>query len=384
MLDSLALPPRDTDQGHRAATQLELLFDLVSVIAIASAAVGLHHGIAHAHYAEAILKFSFAFFSICWAWMNYSWFASAYDNGSAFFKINTLVIMFGSLVFAAGLPRFFETNDLTLGYIGYGIMRFGMVIFWLLAAQGHPERRKTALQYAIGISAAQVYWVLVIVFAHELGAIYGGLLFLGLLIELSIPYFAEADQRTPWHREHIIERYGLLNIIVLGELLLAASLAIGQTADLDHFNPAFLTVGASAFIVCCCMWWIYFIDIEVLDTDVKTRTFTWGYGHFLIFGSGAAVGAGFAVLVDVIAHKAHTTMHVGVMAVGLPLALYLLAVWLTRDRFRRSGAHGLVLPVAAAVVAALSLLGGNLVLITGAIVVTTIAHHLTHREAAQG
>ena len=37
---------RNTDQAHRVSTPLELLFDLVTVIAIASAAAGLHHAIA--------------------------------------------------------------------------------------------------------------------------------------------------------------------------------------------------------------------------------------------------------------------------------------------------------------------------------------------------
>jgi len=43
---------RSRDDEHRAATELELLFDLVFVIAIALAAVGLHHAIAETHYAD--------------------------------------------------------------------------------------------------------------------------------------------------------------------------------------------------------------------------------------------------------------------------------------------------------------------------------------------
>jgi low temperature requirement protein LtrA len=36
-----SLPARDSEERHRAATQLELLFDLVSVIAIAAVTAGL-------------------------------------------------------------------------------------------------------------------------------------------------------------------------------------------------------------------------------------------------------------------------------------------------------------------------------------------------------
>ena len=41
---------RERTDTHRAATELELLFDLVFVVAIALAAVGLHHATVEAHW----------------------------------------------------------------------------------------------------------------------------------------------------------------------------------------------------------------------------------------------------------------------------------------------------------------------------------------------
>lgn len=58
------LAPRHKDEPHRAATTLELMFDLASVIAIAAAAIGLHRGIAQGHALEATPRFLFAFFAI--------------------------------------------------------------------------------------------------------------------------------------------------------------------------------------------------------------------------------------------------------------------------------------------------------------------------------
>ena len=40
---------RDPDEDHRAATPLELLYDLCFVVAIAQAAAELHHGLSHGH-----------------------------------------------------------------------------------------------------------------------------------------------------------------------------------------------------------------------------------------------------------------------------------------------------------------------------------------------
>lgn len=45
----------DPDETHRAATHLELFFDLVIAVAVAVAAAPLHHGIAEDHVLDAVL-----------------------------------------------------------------------------------------------------------------------------------------------------------------------------------------------------------------------------------------------------------------------------------------------------------------------------------------
>ena len=70
---------RSPHETHRVATPLELFFDLVFVVAIAQAAGGLHHAIADGHALEGLIGYLMVFFAIWWAWMNFTWFASAYD-----------------------------------------------------------------------------------------------------------------------------------------------------------------------------------------------------------------------------------------------------------------------------------------------------------------
>ncbi len=149
---------RDTSEHHRVATPLELLFDLVFVVAIASNAAELHHGLSAAHYGT-VGGYLMAFFAIWWAWMNYTWFASAYDNDDVVFRLLTFVIMSGALFLAAGVPDLFADGSSATAVTGYAVMRFGMVGLWLRAAAGHPERRQTALWYAGGIAVVQVLWI---------------------------------------------------------------------------------------------------------------------------------------------------------------------------------------------------------------------------------
>lgn len=102
------------------ATPLELLFDLSFVVAIALAASQLHHGVKEHHTGPALAGFVAAFSAIWWAWMNYIWFASAYDDDSAAFRLLTMLQMVGVLIFAAGVPGLFN-GDFRAGVLGYAV-----------------------------------------------------------------------------------------------------------------------------------------------------------------------------------------------------------------------------------------------------------------------
>ncbi|HVL21123.1 MAG TPA: low temperature requirement protein A [Amaricoccus sp.] len=343
------LAPRDRHEPHRAATPLELFFDLVAVLAIAAAGVGLHHSLAEGHAVEGVLGFLCAFFAIWWAWMNYTWFSSAYDNDDSLFRILTLVIMAGALVLATGVPDFFGgPRLLPLGVSGYILMRIGMVLLWLRVAASSPTQRSVALRYALGIALVQVYWTLTLLAGPVAGALpFYPAFVVGVVLELGVPVWAELHETTPWHRHHIVERYGLMNMIVLGETLLAAVIATRAEIDAGAVRDELAVVAIAAVVTSFAMWWLYFTEDEQLASDANARAFVWGYGHFLIFAAGAAVGAGFAVQVDVLTEHAHLTGVVADLAVAIPVAVYLLGLWLVRDRFCLAPAARPVLLVAA-------------------------------------
>ncbi|MDF1781508.1 MAG: low temperature requirement protein A [Alcanivoracaceae bacterium] len=337
LLKNRPMGPRDTAETHRAATPLELLFDLVSVIAIAAAAAGLHHAIAEDHLLDGLLKFAGTFFAIWWAWMNYTWFASAYDNDDASFRLLTMVNMAGALTMAAGVQPFFHSLDLILMVAGFVIMRLSMVAQWLRAAFHDPSRRKTALWYASGIALAQVYWVgLMLGKPHLSEPLFYACFGVGVLIELSVPVLSERHGLTPWHRHHIIERYGLLNIIVLGETLLAGSMALGEITA-DHLDIALVYTALASLVILFSLWWLYFSKEDHLQEQRFELVFTWSYGHLLIYASGAAMGAGFAALIDIITHHSNVSMLVGNYVIAVSVALYMFGLWFVRDRFVLSG-----------------------------------------------
>ncbi len=89
---------RDPDERQRGATPLELLFDLTFVVAFGTAANELAHALAEDHVGAGIVAFCFATFAISWAWINFTWFASAYDTDDWIYHLTTMLQMVGVLV----------------------------------------------------------------------------------------------------------------------------------------------------------------------------------------------------------------------------------------------------------------------------------------------
>ena len=346
------LSPRDPQEGHRTATPLELFADLCYVVAVAQAALTLHHEIVDGHAGEGLVYFAMAFFAIWWAWLNFAWFNSAYDPDDTLHRLLTLLQIFGSLVLAAGIPRIFDA-DFTLGVIGYVIMRIGLVLMWLRAASGDPERRATAKRYAYGLLTVQAAWVAALLFT-------GGDLPVWLFVVLAaadfaVPWFAEKTGNTPWHPHHIAERYGLFFIIVLGETILSVALALQIALDKDDPPAALASVIAGGVLITFCAWWLYFNrdDSEVLTgNDVG---FVWGFGHYVIFGSVAAFGAGLAARVEYYEERAEVSDIVSSAFVSVPVGAFLAASWFICVRLHETSVRTAA-PFAAAIVASVALI----------------------------
>lgn len=314
---------RDANEAGRAATPLELFFDLVAVVAVALAAEQLHLTIVEGSGPSAILPYALVFFSIWWWWVQFTWFASTYDNDDIAYRISVFVIMTGALVFAAGVPRFFDQQDFTLSVIGYSIMRVSLVGLWLRVGRDDGPRRETARRFVIGLSACQLGWLFLFV-VPDLWV----LVWLVMApLELLVPVWAERAERTTFHAEHITERYGLFMIIVLGESVLAGSFAIQSAMSGEGLSAELIGVFAGALLILYAMWWVYFDRPDEHLLDSLPTAFAWSYLHLPIFASVAAVGAGLVVAIEqATGHAQVGWTGVGV-AIATPLILYLLTLW---------------------------------------------------------
>ncbi len=340
---ALRMGGRDPAESHRAATPLELLFDLTFVIAYGAGADQLADQIAHHHTREGLIGFGFAIFAVTWAWIFWTWFSSAYDTDDWIYRLLTMVQMVGVLILALGLPPMFESLvegehvDNSVMVIGYVVMRVPMVLQWWRASLQDTDRRRLCQVMMLTILLSQVVWCLLVFADLSVGVFFIVIIPLALL-ELAGPILAETRYGgTPWHPHHIAERYGLLVIITLGEGLLGTVIAL-RTVIADGWSMDAAVLGFAGTALIFGLWWSYFVipHGHLLNAH-RERSFGWGYEQMLLFGALVAVGAGLHVAAYHLGDEYDVSSMTTVWSVAIPLGVFVLALYGLYAQITRTG-----------------------------------------------
>lgn len=392
---------RDPRQGHRAATWLELCFDLCFVVAVSSLARTLHDD----PTIGGLLRFGAVFVPIWWAWMGYTWFATAWDNDDTLYRILWFGAMLAILWLAAAIGDL-VTGDPVPFVLAYVTLRGLLAVQFLRVFRARPTGATPFIRrYLIGNVAGVAIWLLSLAVP---GPIQPAIWALGLLVEVATPIWAVASYRGQpyvpriFHPGHIRERYGLFALIVLGESILAV--AVG-TADID-WQAAGVVTGVLGFALAAAIWWTYFgrVDADALELGA-TEAFQWGYGHLFVYAGIAAVGVGIELAIlaaaeagveaasagavaiassssamqpEMVLAASTTSLDVGArLVLGVGIATFLSAVaflrWSTHHRMADPIVLGrLAAAVACLVVAALPVTPAVTIAVTFLIVISTI------------
>ena len=315
---------RDITENHRVSSPLELLFDLTFVVAIAQVAGQLAIAIAHDEVLGTIGPFLMVFFAIWWAWNQFTWLASAYDTDDALYRVFTMVQMAGVLVLAAGVPLAMHGS---FGYVtvGYLIMRVGLLAMLVRAMKEDPDSRPTTARYVIGISVVQALWLLRLLLPAALGMP----AFVVLAIaELLVAPWASRARDLAWHPHHIAERYGLFTIILLGESVFASTTALQIGITENGITVELAVIAVAGLVLLFTLWWLYFAEPagEGLVAH-RERSYIWGYGHYLMFASLAAIGAGLEVTVESAGGHVAASPTLVCLAVAVPVSIFLVVLW---------------------------------------------------------
>jgi low temperature requirement protein LtrA len=321
---------RDPSEAHRTSTWLELFFDLCFVVAVAALARGLHHDPTFG----GALRFAAFFVPVWWAWMGFTWYATAFDNDDVPYRVTLLGAMLCILWLAASLHGLYKGETLSF-VLAYVAMKMLLVGLYVRARRDATNVRHFAGVYAAGNAVGAMIWLssLLVPVPERYGV-----WVLALFVELVTPMLAvraayQGTSYTPrvFHPEHIPERYGLFTLIVLGESVLAVAAGTAGTG----WYPAAVATGVFGFVIAACIWWLYFDYVGSSGLQISPRaSFFWGYGHLAIYAGIAATGVGIQLAIE---EAAETAAHGDLSAravLGGGLAVYLLAVsfihWVNR------------------------------------------------------
>jgi low temperature requirement protein LtrA len=292
---SLWQPPRRHGQQprQRVVGPLELFYDLAVVVLVGQDAGYLARHLSWRGFAEFA-----AVFTLVWiAWLNGSLHHELHGREDVRARSTFLLQILVLAAMGAFIPGAAGRRGAAFA-IATGILFAIVTMLWLLAARGdRPEYRRTSRLFVTGTAACAVLLAGTAFLPAGARVLAWGLIdvaylagFVAVLLTAS-PAVAGALTIT----DSLIERFGLLIIIVLGEVLtgVVAGLASQPISGLT------LSVGLIAVVVGFGAWWTYFDFAGHRPPRPKTTdSLQWMLSHLPLTAAVAALGAATVSLVD--------------------------------------------------------------------------------------
>ncbi|CAM5564710.1 Low temperature requirement protein LtrA OS=Streptomyces glaucescens OX=1907 GN=SGLAU_14575 PE=4 SV=1 [Streptomyces glaucescens] len=100
--------------------------------------------------------------------------------------------------------------------------------------------------------------------------------------------------------------------------------------DRHHGTVALYALAGGGLLIAFAMWWLYFTSpahtLLATTHQAHRRRFLWAYGHFPVFASAAAEGAGLAAYAEHLSDRTGTSSAGAAMAVTVPAAVFVITV----------------------------------------------------------
>jgi low temperature requirement protein LtrA len=250
----------------RHATWLELFFDLVFVAVIGVMA----HGLAHTDHGEIkgaqLLSFFLVVVPVWWVWAGHTLFANRYDIDSVWQRLCVIVVM--ALVLVMSL--FIEDAQGTryLGFVlTYLAMQGVLAIAYFTAPPTTPAGDALARGIGVAVLVGMAISASSLLIVSEWKPV---LLYAGIIAQLLLMVRLDDKARAfPVHRRHLIERIGLLAIIVLGETIIRI---VGSFTAREHYDIFDAIAAAAGFLLIVQVWWIYFGALYLLERGKRIQS----------------------------------------------------------------------------------------------------------------
>lgn len=240
---------------------------------------------------EYITKFVLIFTPIWWAWVGQTLFNNRYGRDVFNHRIFMIIQLFFVLIMTFSLSTDFDHYYIPffIGYIGSRVLT---AIQYMVVQKSEVSHRGATARYlvtrfwiGIGISCLSLFFDSWVRYA---------ILYAGIAVDIMLPLIGRRFLvKTPINTHHLLERFALFTLILLGELVIS-TLAVLQSSDGTWQSVLFALL---AFIVVIAMWWQYFENIEKkVNKALQTAGQSIIYGHLLIYLSMSTIAASFQLL----------------------------------------------------------------------------------------
>jgi low temperature requirement protein LtrA len=300
------------DQGERHATWLELFFDLVFVISIAEVV----HTLEDYRGLGDFLGTAGLFVAVWWAWVGYTVYADRFDTDDLLHRVLVLAGMLAVVAMALSVHDALHGGSVQFA-LAFVTVR-GIVLLLNARARRHAAAARPLLTlYLVAFAVGASLW-LVSVFVPEPARymLWG----VALVLELSAPWVGRHQiEKAPIHASHLVERFGLFTLIVLGESVIS----VAQGAAKVDWTAATGVAAIGGFLVVACLWWLYFDRLDDGSIRSVLRGLVWNYAHLPLLAGlvSVAVGTEFAIREAASGQLERATT----LALGGGAAVYLLS-----------------------------------------------------------
>ena len=290
-------PPRKHGEVeyHREVSFLELFYDLVYVVAIGQAA---HHLAEHVDW-EGVRDFAIVFGLIWFAWFNGTVWHELHGREDGRSR-NNIFAQMGLIALLAVFTGDATGDDGTAFAVVYAILFTWFTWQWFVVhhIDDDPRYRPTTTRYLVGM-VATVAAIVISSMVDDDGVRVG--IWAAVVIAWVVGGLVlMTTDRTAGFGEGVtaslVERFGLVTIIVLGEVVIGVVDGISDAEDRDAMTVAVGIVGLSIGMG---IWWNYF---DLLGRRVPGRRggrlADWMFVHLPLTGGIAAAGAAMVSLVE--------------------------------------------------------------------------------------
>jgi low temperature requirement protein LtrA len=293
---SLWQPPRPHGEQprERVVGPLELFYDLAVVVLVAQAA---RHLAGHLTW-RGLGEFA-AVFALVWiAWANGSLHHELHGREDARGRSTFLLQILVLVAMGAFIPEAGGARGAAFA-VAAGVLFAILTVLWLLAARGdRPQYRRPSRLFVTGTAACAVLLIGTAFLPASARMLAWGLLDVAYLAGFTAVIFVanSAEVAAPLTiTDALIERFGLITIIVLGETLTGVVSGLAR----EPVSGLTLSVGLVAVVVGFGAWWTYFdFAGHRLPRPEPAVTVQWLLSHLPLTGAIAAMGAAMVSLVD--------------------------------------------------------------------------------------